>query len=250
MDIETARNKLIFALDVPDPLTAYDRAQQLHTQVGVFKVGLELFMAGGPKVVKNLNVLRPIMLDLKLHDIPETVARAVKQACDLGVKLVTLHVQQREALEQAAKVAEKYPETELLGVTMLTSMGKQDLIDLVLPSTTVPVEYDMETRVLCLACFAYNCGIDGLVCSPKEVAAIRKIPVGPHPPPYHRPVLVTPGIVSGKETRDHKRSATPWDAIRDGSDYLVVGRPIRDAPDPVQAAKAIVEEIAHAATST
>jgi orotidine-5'-phosphate decarboxylase len=249
MDIATAREKLIFAMDVAHFEDIQRLVNIVHPHVGMFKVGLELFISQGPEVVRMLRHFRPVMLDLKLHDIPETVARAVNVAGDLGVKFLTLHVQQKATLERAAKAAEKHPGMKLLGVTVLTSMTDDDLIDLEQMTKVVSETncHAVAHRVLSLVCFAYNLGIDGFVCSPKEVAAIRKIHMEPSPPPYPpRPILVTPGIVPGTETRDHKRSASPGEAIRAGSDYLVVGRPIRDAADPVKAAQDIVKEIAEA----
>lgn len=254
-----ARERLIFAMDVPHPIHALKLArgqtqEGLAAHVGMFKVGLELFMAGGPEIVKMLGELRPIMLDLKLHDIPETVARAVSVAGDLGVKFLTLHVQQRETLLKASLAAKKYPDMTLLGVTVLTSMSSDDLVDLEeqVPSslgsgtTDRTRHYDIALRINSLAKLAYASGIHGFVCSPKDARALRDALPSHETMVLPKPIIVTPGITPGTETRDHKRSASPAEAIEAGADYLVVGRPIRDARDPAAAADAVVKEIAGA----
>ncbi len=220
------KDRIIFALDVPTLYRAGHFIQMLTGHVGAFKVGLELFMAGGPQAVRDA---RPTMLDLKLHDIPETVERAVLRAGDLGVKFATLHVQQRETMRRAAVSAQKAG-VQLLGVTVLTSMTSQDMDDLRY-STTNPTD-----RACYLAKMAWQEGITGFVCSPKEVKKIRaELP---------KALLVVPGIrPAGVDPGDQKRTGTPAEAVTDGADYLVVGRPIRDAEDPVAATKAIAQEI-------
>ena len=201
----------------------------LAPHVGVFKIGLELFIAAGPRVVTASVARRPTVLDLKLHDIPETVDRAVARAVDLGVMGVTLHVQQQAALEKAAKRVEG-TNTKLLAVTLLTSMDRNDMRDLAFHAC------EPEDRVNNLARFAYACGISGFVCSPKEVAMVRlRAPDA---------FLMVPGIrPEGTAAGDQKRAGTPAQAILDGADLLVVGRPIRDADSPAQAALEIVSEI-------
>jgi orotidine-5'-phosphate decarboxylase len=254
MDIATAKEKLIVALDVPTFTEAFNLATAIHQYVGMFKIGLELFTATGPDAIHNLRRWRPVMLDLKLHDIPETVARTVDVAGELGVKFLTLHVQQRETLHKAAAAANKHPGMTLLGVTVLTSMSSDDLVDLEeqIPSsfgghiTDRTRHYDIAERINSLAKLAYGCGIHGFVCSPKDARALRDTLPSHETMVMPKPIIVTPGITPGTETRDHKRSASPADAIKAGSDYLVVGRPIRDAPHPAEAARRIVEEIAHA----
>ncbi len=229
-----AKDRIIFALDVPSVADAERCIGLLEDHVGVFKVGLELFMQAGPAILKSIK--RPVMLDLKLHDIPETVERAVVRAGELGVQFVTLHVQQRETIVRAARVAED-SKVQLLGVTVLTSIGERDLMDLNLPCQCDPTYFDPAERVMMLAKFASGCGLTGFVCSPKEVKMLRTA--------LPKAVLVIPGIrPAGAAAGDQKRTGTPAEAVKDGADYLVVGRPIRDAPDPVAAAKAIAAEIA------
>jgi orotidine-5'-phosphate decarboxylase len=221
------KDRIIFALDVPCYAEAHRYVSLLSDHVGFFKVGLELFMAAGPETMR----LAPgrVMLDLKLHDVPETVVRAVTQAGNLGARFVTLHVQQRETMERAERVAERMG-TQLLAVTVLTSMDNNDLKELGLePQAT-------QDRVEKLAGFAGACGITGFVASPHDVAALRL---------QHSEVcLVIPGIRPlGTAAGDQKRTGTPAQAVADGASYIVVGRPIRDAEDPVATAQAIAQEI-------
>ena len=217
--------RIIFALDVPDIIEAQRLKDLLEGSVGAFKVGLELFISGGPNAVSTRH---PTMLDLKLHDIPETVERAVLRAGDMGVKFLTLHVQQRETMRRAVKAAEKSG-VQLLGVTVLTSMTDTDLKDFC-------VEGDTLTAVLTRAKLAAEEGITGFVTSPREVGLLRKA--------YPEAVLVTPGIrPAGSDMGDQKRTGTPAQAVQDGADYIVVGRPIRDADNPVAMAGLIAAEI-------
>jgi orotidine-5'-phosphate decarboxylase len=226
-------SKIIFALDVGTSGEATVLADRLTPYVGAFKVGLELFMAVGPQIIRYMtdvtDMYAPVMLDLKLHDIPETVERAVLRAGDLGVTFLTLHVQQKETLRRAVKAAEK-GRVQLLGVTVLTSMNERDLDDLRYSTT------DPTLRADYLARMAWEEGITGFVCSPKDLPLVRAgVP---------KAVLVVPGIRPlGAEKGDQKRTGTPAEAIKEGADYLVIGRPIRDAKDPVAAAQAINEEI-------
>lgn len=229
------KQKLIFALDVSNYLDAQRYVDQLADHVGLFKVGLELFMAAGSAIMRTTPAR--IMLDLKLHDIPETVERAVTRAGELGAKFATLHVQQKETLRRAVSAAEKTG-LQLLAVTLLTSMTEQDLRDLGMQGGSafgVPA-FRPDERVLDMAKFAWEQGLTGFVASPKEVAMLRKT--------LPKAILVIPGIrPAGAALGDQKRVGTPEDAIRAGADYLVVGRPIRDAPDPVVAANSIAREI-------
>jgi orotidine-5'-phosphate decarboxylase len=234
-----ARDRIIFALDVPNIIEARKLINLLggwtpsDGYVGAFKVGLELFMGAGLSVIRIIK--QPVMLDLKLHDIPETVERAVLRAGDLGVKFVTLHVQQRETLRRAAKAAEKVG-VQLLGVTVLTSMTESDCMDLWMPSACDPTYFDPSERALRLAKLAWEEGVTGFVASPKEVKWLREA--------MPKAVLVIPGIrPAGTDAGDQKRTGTPGQTVKDGADYLVVGRPIRDAADPVAAAKSIADEI-------
>lgn len=218
---------IAFALDFPtlDNAESFVRDNKLVDHLGAVKVGLELFIASGPRAVQVFSELSiPVILDLKLHDIPETVARAVKTGGDLGVKYMTLHLQQRKALELAVKAAEPFG-IQLLGVTVLTSMELTDFKDL---------SYG-EYRVYRLVQFGLDCGLTGFVCSPKEAAGVRsRAPEA---------FLLVPGVrPAGAEVQDQKRVGTPSQAVRDGANLIVVGRPIRDAPNPEEAARAIVAE--------
>jgi len=226
-------NPICFALDGMGATAAQYHVDMLEEHVGAFKVGLELFIRSG----KLPATQRPIVLDLKLHDIPETVAGAVRAGGDLGAKYMTLHIQQRETLEKAVQAAEPYGIT-LLGVTVLTSMTRDDFKDLRFQDGAFD---DVRSRVHNLARFAVaRCGLRGLVCSPQEVEFLRM-----NFTDEEQPFLLVPGIrPAGSALNDQKRVGTPAQAMKDGANLLVIGRPIRDANDPVQAAKDILAEIA------
>lgn len=230
------RDRLAFALDYPTLAEAEAGAARVAEVVGVLKVGLELFVAEGPaaaKLGRKLGI--QVFLDLKLHDIPETVERAVATAGQLGASLLTLHAAGGpRMLEAAAKRAEREGTgLKLLAVTVLTSLDATDLQATGVMAT--PAEH-----VLKLGKLARASGIHGLVCSTAEVAALRSA-LGPDA------ILVTPGIrPAGAAVGDQKRVGTPASALRDGSSLLVVGRPIRDAADPVAAARSILAEMSGA----
>ena len=233
IDLNEARKRLILALDVPGLDEANVLLDKIQGKVGIVKVGLELFTACGPAAVKAVRDRDiDVFLDLKLHDIPATVAGAVRSALALDVAMLTVHTGgSTTMLEYAAK--EAGDKLKILGVTLLTSMGEDDLAPVCL--TGKPSEI-VEAR----AALAAKCGLGGIVCSPKEVQLVRKA-VGPNVS------IITPGIrPAGAAMGDQKRAATPASAIGDGSDYLVVGRPIRGADDPAAAADTIVDEIAAA----
>lgn len=216
-------------------VTAQRYVDMLEDHVGAFKVGLELFLRAQSLPLTK----KPIVLDLKLHDIPETVAGAVKAGGDLGVKYMTMHVQQRETLEKAVKAAEPFG-IKLLGVTVLTSMTDEDLGDLLQASQCDPTYFEPSERALMLTRFAYLAGLRGFVCSPQEVAALKKAA----PDAF----FLVPGVrPAGAALGDQKRVGTPGQAVKDGANLLVVGRPIRDAEDPVAAAKTILAEVASVA---
>lgn len=222
-----AHERIAFAVDVPNYVDASNLIGVLKGHVGAFKIGLELFIACGPWITKQTDL--PIILDLKLHDIPETVERAVKSAGNLGVKFMTLHVQQRRALEKAVAAAEPFG-IKLLGVTVLTSMDDDDCQDL----GYVPLQ--PSTRALSMAQFGHDCGLRGFVCSPQEVAKLKAL--------LPDAFFLVPGVRSvDSDKGDQERIGTPSQAVKDGADLIVVGRPIRDAKDPVAAAKAIAMEI-------
>jgi orotidine-5'-phosphate decarboxylase len=234
--IAEARKRLIVALDVPNANAAVKLVDQLENTCQWFKVGLELFIAAGPAVIEPL-VERghSVFLDLKLHDIPNTVAAAVRSAASLGVRMMTLHAAGGPAMLAAAREALDGVANppQLLAVTVLTSMDQAQVNAVGLRRT--PAE-----QVALLARVGLEAGIHGFVCSPREVADLRAL-TGPEG------VLVTPGIrPAGAAVGDQKRIATPAEALRQGASYLVVGRPITQAPNPAEAAKAILMEMAEA----
>jgi orotidine-5'-phosphate decarboxylase len=237
--VEEARRRLIVALDVPDANAALQLVDQLNGSCTWFKVGLELFVAAGPAVLEPL-VKRGcnIFLDLKFHDIPNTVAGAVRSAAGLGVRMMTIHASGGPAMLAAAQGAlQGVPNPpQLLAVTVLTSMDEAQ-------TSAVGLERAPGEQVELLAKMGLAVGISGFVCSPQEVGKLRAItgPAG---------VLVIPGIrPAGDAVGDQKRVATPADALRSGASYLVVGRPITQAANPAKAAEAILEEMASALIS-
>jgi orotidine-5'-phosphate decarboxylase len=233
------RDRLAFALDYPTLALAEAGAERVRDLVGVLKVGLELFVAEGPAAVRLGGKLgSKVFLDLKLHDIPETVERAVATAGQLGASLLTLHAAGGpRMLEAAAARAEREGAgLKLLAVTVLTSLDAADL-------NATGVSASPAEHVLLLGKLARSSGIHGLVCSTAEVGALR-IALGPEA------ILVTPGIrPAGADAGDQKRVGTPASALRDGSNLLVVGRPIRDAADPAAAARSILAEMSGALAS-
>lgn len=226
-----ARDRLVFPLDVPDLGQAERWMDRMAEHVGVFKVGLELFSAGGPAAIELAHRRElPVFLDLKLHDIPATVAGAARAAAAHGVRYLTIHAASGpRALEEARRAVEG-SETRLLAITVLTSLEQRDL-------AAIGVDRPLDEIVLSRARLAIERGIHGLVCSAHECRALRDaLGAGPE--------LVVPGIrPAGAEADDQGRVATPAGAIRAGATLLVVGRPIRDAADPRAAAAAIVAEI-------
>lgn len=237
-----AMEKLIVALDVPGSEAAFALTKRLLGHAGVFKVGLELFSAQGPALVREL-VSRGarIFLDLKLHDIPNTVRGAAREVARLGVSMITVHATGGLAMMQAALEgvrlgAGSAQPPVVLGVTALTSLADSDLAELGWRESA-------EDLVLRLASLAKAAGLGGVVASPREAAGIRRR-CGPGF------AIVTPGIrPSGASLDDQARASTPEAAIGAGADFLVVGRPITQAPDPVAAARAIVVEIEAALAS-
>lgn len=229
-----ARDRIAFAFDVPSLDAGRDLLARVGPEVGVVKVGLELFTAEGPAAVRAVHDAgSACFLDLKLHDIPATVARACAAAARLGVRYLTVHASSGPTALAAASKAVHGSSTRLLAVTALTSLDAAQLGAIGLP----PDPLSVVTR---LAALAAASGIDGFVCGPPEVAAVRSI-AGPGG------VLVVPGVrPAGSEAGDQARVATPAEAIAAGADVLVVGRPIRDAVDPAEAARAIAREIAGA----
>ena len=227
------KDRLIIALDV----SRASEAQKIVTEVGeaasTYKVGKQLFTAEGPQVVRDLVASgRKVFLDLKFHDIPNTVAGAVKSAAGLNVSMLTVHASGGSKMLRAAAEATSQSSSKplILAVTVLTSMSDQDLQELGLP-------VGVADQVLRLAGIARNAGIGGIVASAHEAAALRRdLGTGF--------AIVTPGVrPAGAEAGDQARVVTPADAIRAGATHIVVGRPITGDPNPAQAAKEILEEM-------
>jgi orotidine-5'-phosphate decarboxylase len=235
-----ARSHLIVALDVPDRTATLDFVARLSGHVGCFKLGLEVFVREGPRLVEEVcGRGEKVFLDLKLHDIPNTVAGAVRSACRMGVHMLTLHAAGgREMLEAAREAAEASAAPPLLlAVTALTSLSPAAIRSL---GIVEPVP-DWVQR---LAGLARQSGIGGLVASAVELPLLRR--------EFGKDFqFVIPGIrPAGNPTQDQSRTARPAEAIQAGADFLVVGRPILHAPDPAEAADSIVREIAEALPSS
>lgn len=227
---------IAFALDYASVDEARGAARLVAPAVGMIKVGLELFVGGGPAVVGlGKDVGLPVFLDLKLHDIPETVERAVAQASGLGARLVTVHASGGRAMLKRAvtRAASEGGTLAICAVTILTSLDAGDVSD-------IGMSGDPSSAAVRLARLAFDEGVRWFVCSPAEVRALRDV-LGKDA------VLVTPGVrpAGGAMAAhgDQKRVATPEQAIADGADWVVVGRPIRDAADPLAAARAIAGAI-------
>ena len=227
-----SKDRLAVALDVADSRLALDLVDRLGDSIRWFKVGMELYYATGNSLIDALRSRGyKIFLDLKLHDIPNTVASGVNSLARVGADLLTVHAGGGGAMLAAAAEAAKAPGApRLLAVTLLTSMDAAELIGVGVSDT--PAE-----QVMRLARLAKGAGINGLVCSADEVAALRA-ELGPDA------LLVTPGIrPAGAPLEDQRRVATPEEAINRGASMVVVGRPITRAPSPADAARAILKEI-------
>ena len=233
--------KLIIALDVESPTKALDLVRQLHGVAGMFKVGSQLFTSSGPQVVRDILALdSKVFLDLKFHDIPHQVAGAARSAAELGVSLFTIHASggsemMRRAVESVDEVAQRGGvRSKVLAISVLTSIDATILSQIGITSSP-------EESVMRLVKLAESAGVDGVVASPQEIRTIRKAITTPEF------LVVTPGIrPATSETGDQKRVATPAAAIAAGASYLVVGRPITGAPDPLAAAHQIVAEMEQA----
>ncbi len=221
---------LIVALDVPNANQIPDVVKQLPDSVSFYKVGLELYTAAGPAALTFLkDAGKKVFLDLKLHDIPRTVARAVTSASNLGVDILTVHACGGRAMLEAAAEASKN-QLDIVAVTVLTSLDQTDL-------ETIGVKRELRDHILALGKLAVESGLQGLVCSPLETRSFRA-ELGSDP------ILITPGIrPAGAAAGDQKRIATPTMAAADGSSYIVVGRPILEASDPGLAAEQIIAEL-------
>ena len=223
------RDRLIVALDVPDLASAEAMVSRLGDSVTFYKVGMELTYSGGLSFVRRLaDAGKKVFLDLKLHDIPNTVEKATAQVADLGATFLTVH-----AFPQTMKAAVKGRGAGSLKILAVTVMTSYDDADLVEAGYALGVRDLVERR----ARQAHAIGVDGLILSPEEVSAMRAL-LGPDI------TLITPGIrPSGSAAGDQKRIMTPANAIEAGADYLVIGRPVTQADDPKASAEAIIAEI-------
>jgi orotidine-5'-phosphate decarboxylase len=223
-------DKIIVALDVPTKREALELVEKLRDKISFFKIGLQLYTAEGPEIVRAVSSTGgKVWLDLKLHDIPNTVARAVESANRLGVQILTIHLSGGREMIRAATAA-RVNDILLLGVTVLTSSTVETLRE-------IGIQDEVDNQVLRLAKLGIEAGIDGVVASPREIKPLRhefgdKIKI------------VVPGIrPSWSEPGDQRRMMTPLEALEAGADYLVIGRPIIAHPNPREAAAKILEEI-------
>jgi len=232
------QDRIYCALDTTDTGHAVTLAKQLAGHVGGIKLGLEFYCANGADGFKRVAETGiPIFLDLKFHDIPNTVAGAIRAVAPLGPKILTIHTQggpemMRRAAETAGEEANKHGHTKpwVTGVTILTSLDSSDL-------NAIGVNDSVPNQVARLAALADSCNLDGMVCSPMEIALARKATN-----PNFK--LVVPGIrPAGSATGDQKRVMAPAEAVTAGADILVIGRPITQATDPVKAAKEIANSL-------
>lgn len=237
-----ARDKLIVALDVDTKQKALELVEVLGDAAGMFKIGSQLFTAAGPDIVREVIAKGArVFLDLKFHDIPATVAAAGVEAARLGVSIFNIHASGgREMMRRTADsvsecaTRENLPRPNVIAVTVLTSVDAVDLAQIGISSSP-------QDETLLLARLAADSGMDGVVASPQDIAAVRKAVTKPGF------LIVTPGVrPSGANQDDQKRTMTPGEAIRAGADYIVVGRPILAAPDPVQAARNVIREMFNA----
>jgi len=232
----TGRERIVAALDVADPAAAAALARKLDGHVGMLKIGLELFVAHGRAAVEAVKTVSlPVFLDLKLHDIPSTVEAAARGAAGLGAVLITVHASGGAAMIRAARRgleagAKGALPPKLLAVTVLTSLVEDDL-------GAVGISGSPADAALRLARLALQAGADGVVCSPAEVGLLRR-ELGPGP------LLVVPGIrPAGAASHDQRRTGSAREAVRAGASLVVVGRPLREAADPVAAADALAREM-------
>jgi orotidine-5'-phosphate decarboxylase len=223
-------DKIIVALDVPTRKDALNLVDQLRDQISFFKIGLQLYTAAGPEIVREVLARGVrILLDLKLHDIPNTVAKAVESVDKLGVQMLTIHLSGGIEMIRAA-IAARRGAMSILGVTVLTSVNEQTL-------SAIGIDDKIENQVLRLAGLGVALGIDGLVASPHEVKMLR----GEFGDGIE---IVVPGIrPSWSEPHDQRRTMSPRQALYAGADYLVIGRPIIAHPDPREAVAKILEEL-------
>jgi len=224
------RERLIVALDVSTAREAQALVQRIGDAAGVYKIGLQLFTHEGPQVVRELvHSGRRVFLDLKLHDIPNTVSHAVKAAVELGAHMLTVHASGGSAMLRAATEAAA-GRLDILAVTVLTSLTDEDVAE-------TGISGRVADQALRMAALAQNSGCSGVVTSPREASLLRKT-LG------EGFAIVTPGVrPAGAESHDQQRTATPAQAIANGASHIVVGRPITHATDPATAAQAIIAEM-------
>lgn len=234
------KDRLIVALDVPGATQARQLVQSIGESASTYKIGKQLFTAEGPQLVRDLVASgRKVFLDLKYHDIPNTVAAAVRSAAELNVSMLTVHASGGSKMLKAAAEAGAQSSSKpmILAVTVLTSMSDEDLQEIGVSGTTL-------SQVLRLGALARKTGCGGLVASAKEAGELRR-ELG------EGFAIVTPGVrPAGAAAGDQARVVTPSDAIEAGATHLVVGRPILEAPNPAKAAESIIEEIATAEMAT
>ncbi|MCL2766802.1 MAG: orotidine-5'-phosphate decarboxylase [Peptococcaceae bacterium] len=232
-------NPLIIALDVDTVEEAGKLADALMQHVGAFKVGMQLFNSAGPTVIRFLNEKKvPVFIDLKLHDIPNTVAGATRVLTSHGVGIINIHAAGGQEMMRAAAAAVReeaerlnLPRPLLVAVTILTSIDQEVF------SNQIGFPGTIKERVTAWALMAQDAGLDGVVASPREIAPIRAACGGEF-------VIITPGVrPAGSAVNDQKRVMTPAEAIGQGATYLVIGRPVTGAPDPAQAARDILDSI-------
>jgi len=227
------KEKILLVMDVSSREEAMKLVRPLYEHVGMFKVGMQLFTAEGPSLVREIVDLGgKVFLDLKFHDIPNTVSHGVLEAAKLGVSLMTIHAAGgRVMMETVAKqLQDKFGERKpmVVAVTVLTSLNDAELVE-------VGIARPMAQQVVAMAKLAEECGMAGVVCSPQEIQLVRRA-AGPDFK------IVTPGIrMPGQSANDQQRLATPREALTAGADYIVVGRAVTAAPDPRKALEALVE---------
>lgn len=230
--------RLIVALDVASRQEAAALVGNLGAKVAFYKIGLQLFTIAGPDFVRELvQSGKNVFLDLKLHEIPNSVAGAIRAAADLGVSMITVHASGgTKMLRAATEAAKSYPKLQVLAVTVVTSLTDDDLKE-------TGVAASCAEQVLRLARLAERSGCHGVVCSPQEVAALKSTL-------SERTAIVTPGVRPiSSASQDQTRTATPFESVRAGASFIVVGRPITQAPIPSVIVDSIVDEIATGAAA-
>ncbi len=229
--IKVSDSKIIVALDYSSEAQAVEFVNKVSPELCKLKVGKELFTTAGPQFVEKIVAKGfDVFLDLKFHDIPNTVMKACHAVAELGVWMTNVHAMGGQTMMQAAKEGVSHSSTKLIAVTVLTSMGQEDL-------NQIGIQTEVTRQVVNLAQLAKQSGLDGVVCSAKEVSLLRQSLSEDF-------LLVTPGIrPAGSATGDQKRVMTPGEAIEAGSSYLVIGRPITQSDSPVKTLEMISAEI-------